>query len=228
MKTSPIAATLVLSIEECDQMSRSPHARTDSVRTGHFGAFMMTMLMSLWTLGGCDALIDQRTPKYHRPTGVVCSTTHPTGSYNNTVGADCTSDADCKDTATQHNGRCNYQPIGGGRGYNHCVYDSCFSDADCPGTPCDCNDLLWPSDGRVCGFPKHGCVVDEDCGLGRFCSPYIDFCYHYGCKTAYACHTRRDTCLDSADCPCSETCRFDETAGHWNCKFVGGGGHRCP
>ncbi|HSQ66399.1 MAG TPA: hypothetical protein VLM85_24415 [Polyangiaceae bacterium] len=116
------------------------------------------------------------------------------------------------------NGRCQWttQQFGINPPYQLplCSYDQCLSDQDCHGGVCDCRGAavygLWP--GNEC-LPGN-CVVDSDCASG-FCSPAPATGW---CSLGFFCHTARDECHNTSDCPQSEQCTFTSFGpGYWQC-----------
>jgi hypothetical protein len=92
------------------------------------------------------------------------------------------------------------------------------------GGPCECRpsaqDVAAPTN-SVSNVCKQGnCRTDADCGAGGYCSPSLGACGNYGGVIGYYCHTKRDACVDDADCTKSGgtgDCRFDQVTGAWAC-----------
>jgi hypothetical protein len=165
-----------------------------------------------------------RIPLHHRATHVTCPSQRGLGMSgvieNGMPGFPacpkppppttvcCPSDSSCDGGI---NGRCtgsNNGPLPSG---NQCTYDECFTDSNCPSrTPCICRSSPTDNTANVC-VSGGNCVVDSDCGPGRYCSPspLLNSCDVPG---PYYCHTANDTCVDVPG-----FCAYDPQARHWTC-----------
>jgi hypothetical protein len=152
-----------------------------------------------------------RVPAQHRATS-VCPAPPAAGDprcqhgSNPVVSGLCNSDGDCD---AQRKGRCEIRPPSGSCA---CVYDTCQSDADCSsGAACACNPVQF---GNAC--VGGGCRVDQDCGVGGFCGPVVNPCSP--AIVEYQCHSSRDQCASSSDCPPTDDCLAYPGEG-WACRL---------
>lgn len=159
-----------------------------------------------------------REPLEHRAAGATCDNQRAPGVQpdGDGPGVSCQSDADCTDG---DNGRC----VGNSHDGWYCTYDECFADSDCGNDAvCECGGG-WRSDHNVC--VSGNCRTDADCGDDGYCSPSLGDCGNYDGVVGYFCHTRKDECIDDADCGDgsddgwgSPYCMYDSGVGHWRCS----------
>jgi hypothetical protein len=119
----------------------------------------------------------------------------------------CQTDGDCTNGV---HGRCVAVDVS--RSFCGCVYDRCGSDADCgTGQACACNSVGF---GNMC--VPGSCAVDADCGPGGFCGPVVNPCSP--AIVEYQCHSSRDQCASSSDCPPTDDCLAYPGEG-WACRL---------
>lgn len=159
-----------------------------------------------------DGAIDvgpARTPIVHRSAPTTCPTDRPPSPPPMfDTGGECKSDADC---TAGRNGRCLVRLPWPAK----CTYDECVVDADCSDhRVCTCRDTGYEFNACRAG----ACVTDGDCG-DEYCSPSYAQCPGDGVER-WVCHTRRDECVDDADCNATDPgrfCKFDDARGIWAC-----------
>jgi hypothetical protein len=102
-----------------------------------------------------------------------------------------------------------------------------MSDRDCgKGAVCDCGGGSHGTNECL----KGNCRTDKDCGKHGLCSPSTGEgprggCSHSGSAVVgYFCRTRKDTCIEDADCGERKSCVFVRKLGHWACAA----NHNCP
>lgn len=142
-----------------------------------------------------------RAPQTHRATAPTCAAKRTSAEpvLNASVTSlGCTKNADC----TGLNAHC---VVRGNA--TACAADACTTNAECPGVAvCECSPV---ANFCVAG----GCLSDEDCGPGGYCSPS-------GCSPSDAphyCHTTADECLDDSDCQGAAVCRYQASSKTWRC-----------
>lgn len=169
------------------------------------------------------------------------------------VGEQCKSDADCK-SPSGTDGRCVKNPMFGEvaprpvhnllaeppppPSRSLCVFDSCHSDSDCGAkSKCVCGSGRG-IDRNQC-VPLDRCRADGDCGAGNIClcgsAAKYNYCVEGDCHEdadcddgfkceSNHCHSKKDTCRTSADCPPvaegPRTCRWGREARRWDCHIV--------